>query len=45
MSTKLDKKKELYPIKDVAFVICGIPVVATFAVFCANFVTSYAGIP
>lgn len=44
MSTNSNRKKELYPIKDVAVVVCGIPVVATVAVLCANFVTSYAGI-
>ena len=44
MSTNSEKKNDLYPIKDVAIVLCGIPVVATFAIFCANFVTSYAGL-
>lgn len=33
-----------YKPKDIAIVLCGIPVVATFAVFVANFATSFAGI-
>jgi hypothetical protein len=33
-----------YKPKDLAIVLCGIPVVATFAIFVANFATSYAGI-
>jgi hypothetical protein len=37
-------KKELYPAKDVAFVLLGIPVITTIGIFCANFVTSYAGL-
>lgn len=44
MSIKPDKKKELYRSKDVVTVLLGIPVVATVAVFFANFVTSFAGI-
>jgi len=43
MSTNLDKK-ELYLRKDIVTVLCGLPVVATFAVLCANFLTSYSGI-
>lgn len=37
-------KKELYPRKDVAQVLMGIPIVMTIAVIVANFATSYAGI-
>lgn len=37
-------KKELYPKKDVITIICGIPIVASIAVFLANFFTSYAGL-
>lgn len=37
-------KKGLYPFKDTLQVLCGIPIVVTVAVFCANFATSYAGI-
>ena len=45
MTTKSDgNKKQLYPAKDVITVLCGIPVVASIAIFCANFVTSYAGL-
>ncbi len=33
-----------YRSKDVIQVLIGIPIVATIAVLCANFVTSYAGI-
>ena len=44
MSTQSDKKNDLYRSKDIVIVLCGIPVVATFAVFCASFVTSYAGL-
>ncbi len=36
--------KNIYPAKDVITILCGIPVVLAIAVFCANFVTSYAGI-
>ncbi len=43
MSTSPDKK-ELYRRKDVITVLCGIPVVASVAIFCANFVTTYAGL-
>lgn len=38
------EKKELYRRKDLVQVLFGIPIVAAVAVFCANFVTSYAGI-
>ncbi len=38
------EKKELYRRKDIITVLCGLPVVATFAVFCANFITTYAGL-
>jgi len=41
---KTQDKKQLYPSKDVITVVCGIPIVATVAVFCANFLTSYAGL-
>jgi len=37
-------KNELYRRKDIITVLCGLPVVATFAVFCANFITTYAGL-
>ncbi len=37
-------EKPLYSRKDTIQVLLGIPVVCTFAVICANFVTSYAGI-
>jgi len=43
MSTSPDKK-ELYRRKDIITVLCGLPVVAAFAIFCANFLTSYSGI-
>lgn len=43
MSNNPDKKG-LYRRKDIVTVLCGLPVVATFAVFCANFITSYAGL-
>lgn len=43
MSTNPDNK-ELYRRKDIVIILCGLPVVATFAVFCANFLTSYAGL-
>lgn len=33
-----------YRRKDTIQVLCGLPVVVTAAIFCANFVTSYAGI-
>lgn len=33
-----------YRRKDIITVLCGIPLVATFAIVAANFVTSYNGI-
>jgi len=38
------EKKELYRRNDIIIILCGLPVVATFAVFCANFITTYAGL-
>ena len=38
------EKMGAYRRKDIVTVLCGIPAVATFAVFCANFVTSFSGI-
>lgn len=38
------KKKGQYTFKDTIQVLCGIPIVVSVAVFCANFATSYAGI-
>lgn len=38
------EKKELYRRKDIVTVLCGLPIVTAFAVFCANFITSYAGL-
>ena len=37
-------KKPTYNAKDTAQVLLGIPLVVTAAIFCANFVTSYAGL-
>ncbi len=38
------KKKALYPIKDVIQILIGIPIVASVGIFCANWLTSYAGL-
>jgi len=38
------ENKNLYSLKDTLQVMVGIPVVMAFAIFCANFATSYAGI-
>jgi len=43
MSTN-SEKKELYRRKDIITVLCGLPIVAIVAIFCANFITSYAGL-
>ncbi len=42
MQTPEDKK--IYSVKDTLQVVIGIPIVMSFAIFCANFATSYAGI-
>ena len=36
------ENKFAYRSKDVVQVLCGIPIVACVAVFCANFVTTYS---
>lgn len=43
MSNNQDNKGT-YRRKDVITVLCGLPIVATFAIFCANFATSYSGL-